>query len=77
MLLDRDYDNFVSISVGVNGKDMDIGIFVQHQVDGKKKMFTTRKVSYNVTYSDIMKFFTSDVFRDKIMENIRKTINNK
>ena len=76
-MIDRDYDNFLNIKVGINGNNIDIEIFTQERVSKSKLRFNLRKYEHTAIYSDIMKFFQSDELKKIIYEDISKTINNK
>lgn len=76
-MIDRDYDNFLNIKVGINGNNIDIEIFTQERVSKSKLKFNLQKYEHTVIYSDIMKFFQSDELKKIIYEDISKTINNK
>ena len=73
-MIDRDYDNFLNIKVGINGNNMDIEIFTQERVSKSKLRFNLQKYEHITTYSDIMKFFQSDELNKIIFEDISKTI---
>lgn len=53
MKIDKDYDHFISIKVGVNGNDMESEIFTQIRVSKSKKVCNIVNFDYNITYSDI------------------------
>ena len=76
-MIDRDYDNFLNIKVGINGNNMDIEIFTQERVSKTKLKFNLQKYEHTAIYSDIMEFFKSDELKKIIYEDISKTINNK
>lgn len=76
-MIDRDYDNFLNIKVGINGNNIDIEIFTQERVSKSKLRFNLQKYEHTAIYSDIMKFFQSDKLKKIIYEDISKTINNK
>lgn len=76
-MIDRDYDNFLNIKVGINGNNIDIEIFTQERVSKSKLKFNLQKYEHTAIYSDIMKFFQSDELKKIIYEDISKTINNK
>lgn len=76
-MIDRDYDNFLNIKVGINGNNIDIEIFTQERVSKSKLIFNLQKYEHTAIYSDIMKFFQSDELKKIIYEDISKTINNK
>lgn len=73
-MIDRDYDNFLNIKVGINGNNMDIEIFTQERVSKSKLRFNLQKYEHTAIYSDIMKFFQSDELKKIIFEDISKTI---
>ena len=76
-MIDRDYDNFLNIKVGINGNNIDIEIFTQERVSKSKLRFNLQKYEHTAIYSDIMRFFQSDELKKIIYEDISKTINNK
>lgn len=76
MKIDKDYDHFISIKVGVNGNNMESEIFTQIRVSKSKKVCNIVNFDYNITYSDIEKFFKGDTFRDTIINEIKKALNN-
>lgn len=76
-MIDRNYDNFLNIKVGINGNNIDIEIFTQERVSKSKLRFNLQKYEHTAIYSDIMKFFQSDELKKIIYEDISKTINNK
>ena len=73
-MIDRDYDNFLNIKVGINGNNMGIEIFTQERVSKSKLRFNLQKYEHIATYSDIIKFFQSDELKKIIFEDISKTI---
>ena len=50
MKIDKDYDHFISIKVGVNGNDMESEIFTQIRVSKSKKVCNIVNFDYNITY---------------------------
>lgn len=73
-MIDRDYDNFLNIKVGINGNNMDIEIFTQERVSKSKLRFNLQKYEHTATYSDIIEFFQSDELKKIIFKDISKTI---
>lgn len=74
MKIDRDYDHFISIKIGINGNKMEGSAYTQVRVSKTKKMCNINEFENTVNYDDIKSFLKSDIIRDIIMDEIKKSL---
>lgn len=74
MKVDRDYDHFISINIGINGNDMEGSAYAQVRVSETKTMCNINDFENTVKYDDIKSFLKSDQIRDIIMDEIKKSL---
>lgn len=74
MKVDRDYDHFISIKIGINGNDIEGSAYTQVRVSKTKKMCNVNEFENTINYDDIKSFLKSDIIRDIIMDEIKKSL---
>lgn len=74
MKVDRDYDHFISIKIGINRNEMEGSVYTQVRVSKTKKMCNINEFENTVNYDDIKSFLKSDLIRDLIMDEIKKSL---
>ena len=74
MKVDREYDHFISIEIGINGNEMEGLTYTQVRVSKTKKMCNINEFENTVNYDDIKSFLKSDLIRDLIMDEIKKSL---
>lgn len=74
MKVDRDYDHFISIKIGINRNEMECSVYTQVRVSKTKKMCNINEFENTVNYDDIKSFLKSDLIRDLIMDEIKKSL---